>query len=79
MAFYVTPIIYTPTLFPNNFRWVLNINPMTHIINGYRDILYYQQLPNIWILVLVGLSSLFLVFIGYRIFKRLEKGFAEEI
>lgn len=79
MAFYVTPILYTPTLFPNNFRWVLNINPMTHIINGYRDILYYQQLPNMWILTLVGISSLFLVFIGYRIFNRLEKGFAEEI
>jgi len=79
MLFYGTPVLYSATLFPEQFRWILSLNPMCTIINSYRDIFYYQQLPNFAMLGIVFLFSLLLLIIGVQVFKKLEKGFAEEV
>lgn len=79
MLFYATPVLYSTTLFPEQYRWILYLNPMTTIINGYRDIFYYKQLPNMLHLGIVLLISLLLVIVGYKAFKKMEKGFAEEV
>jgi ABC-type polysaccharide/polyol phosphate export permease len=79
MLFYGTPILYSATMFPEKYRWLLKLNPMTHVIEAYRDIFYYQQWPNLQNLLIVALGSFCLLILGYRIFKKLEKGFAEEL
>lgn len=79
MLFYATPILYTANLFPSNISWLLNLNPMTTIILCYRDILFYKSMPHIKSLIVVLLCSLILFLIGIGIFKKLEKGFAEEL
>lgn len=79
MLFYATPILYSSDLFPSKFSWILKMNPMTTIIDGYRDIFYYQSMPHLKSLGLVFICSLLLLIIGYKIFKKLEKGFAEEL
>jgi len=79
MLFYGTPILYSTTLFPEKYRWILNLNPMTTIINGYRDIFYYQKMPDLTALGIVGIISALILVIGYVVFKKLEKGFAEEL
>ncbi len=79
MLFYATPIIYTSSLFPVKARFLLNLNPMTQIITGYRDILLYKQMPQLSNLFVVFILSLILIFIGHKVFKKLEKGFAEEL
>lgn len=78
MLFYATPVLYDGALFGSK-AWILNLNPMTTIINSYRDILYSGTLPNIPLLLLVGLGSVILLFIGIAVFRKLEKGFAEEV
>lgn len=79
MLFYATPILYSSSMFPTNARWILRCNPLTHIVEAYRNIFYYQTAPNMKNLIIVlGLSIIILVF-GYLIFKKLEKGFAEEV
>lgn len=79
MLFYATPVLYSSSLFPENIRWLLNLNPMAQIINGYRDILFYQQMPDLkWLGIMFLVSSVILV-LGIIIFKKLEKGFAEEL
>ncbi len=78
MLFYATPILYSSDLFGSK-AWILNLNPMTTIINSYRDILYSGTMPNLVSLLLVGLGSVLLLFIGILIFRKLEKGFAEEV
>jgi len=79
MLFYATPVLYSTTLFPEKYRWILYLNPMTTIVNGYRDIFYYKQLPNLLYLSVVLFISILLVIIGYRAFKKMEKRFAEEV
>ena len=79
MLFYATPILYPASLFPDKIRWVLYLNPLTGIIDAYRDIFMYHQMPNmISILYLIVIAIVFF-FIGLAIFRKLEKGFAEEL
>ena len=79
MLFYATPILYPATLFPENIRWILYINPLTELVEAYRDIFMYHQLPSLLpFAYLVGITA-FIFFIGLLIFRKLEKGFAEEV
>ena len=79
LLFYATPIIYSIDMFPTQYRWILKINPLATIIGSYRDILFYKQMPNLVDLGTVAIVSFVLLFIGYIIFRKLEKGFAEEV
>lgn len=78
-AFYGTPIVYKLEQLPTNLQIIMQLNPMTHLINAYRDIFYYQQMPNFKVLGLLFIIALVLTVIGYFIFKKLQKGFAEEL
>ncbi len=78
MLFYATPILYDANLF-GKYAWILNLNPMSIIINSYRDILYYQTMPNLISLSILLVGSIFFVWLGLKFFKKLAKGFAEEV
>lgn len=79
MAFYATPILYDISIFPTSLRWVLNLNPLAHMVNAYRDIFMYHTViaPSSWIYMIV--VSIVVMMIGFAVFNRLQKGFAEEI
>ncbi|MXQ72986.1 ABC transporter permease [Clostridiaceae bacterium DONG20-135] len=82
MLFYGTPILYSLAQFTNAskiFLTLINLNPLTHIMNSYRDIFLYHRTPDMLLLGCVFLASAVLLIIGYLIFVRLEKGFAEEV
>lgn len=79
LLFYATPILYTADMFPERARWLLYLNPMTHLIDAYRQIFYYHANPNIASLIYIIALSLLLLIVGYMIFNKLEKGFAEEV
>lgn len=81
MAFYATPILYEVSIFDSApfIKKIIALNPMATIINCYRDIFLYHQVPELSGLLGVGIMSIVIAFVGYRIFKKLEKGFAEEV
>lgn len=79
MAFYVTPILYSPDIFPSNLSWILKINPMAYLIYAYRDIFLYHRNPSLVGLGIVFLIAITIFIIGYAVFEKLQKGFAEEV
>ena len=79
LMFYATPIAYSSKVIPANFQWIMKLNPMAYIINGYRDIFYYQQMPDIGGLLIILGIALLLIIVGYAIFSKLQKGFAEQL
>ena len=79
LLFYGTPILYTVEMFPKNISWILKINPLGHLIDAYRSIFYYQTMPNFGSLLYLIIVSLIILIIGYSVFRKLEKGFAEEV
>jgi len=79
MVFYATPVLYSSSLFPENIRWVLYLNPMAGIIDAYRNIFIYHQMSSIGTFAYIIGVSLAVFGIGLLIFRKLEKGFAEEL
>lgn len=79
MLFYATPILYMPSIFPKNIKWVISLNPMAYIINAYRDIFYYKVSPDLLNLGIVSVISISFMVFGYLIFNKLQRGFAEEV
>ena len=76
MLFYATPILYTATDLPANFAMLLNLNP---ILTSYRDLFMYHILPGIKTIMILVVISVLVCIIGYMIFKKLERGFAEQV
>lgn len=79
LLFYATPIVYSIQTIPEQYRWILKINPMTYIIEGYRDIFYNQCMPDMKMLGIVLAIGIATCIIGYIIFNKLQKKFAEEL
>lgn len=79
MAFYATPILYQASDLPLTFQKILNLNPMTHILVAYRDAFMYHMLPGAKTMFVLAIISILICFIGYKIFKKLERKFAEQI
>ena len=79
MLFYGTPILYPAELFPEAIRWVLYLNPFTHIVSAYRDFFMYHTLPAMSSVLYMVVMAIICFVLGMFIFRKLEKGFAEEI
>ena len=79
LFFYATPIVYAVDVIPENFQWILKFNPMTYIIEGYRDIFWGQTSPDIMTLLVVLAIGIVLCITGYLVFNKLQKKFAEEL
>jgi ABC-type polysaccharide/polyol phosphate export permease len=80
MLFYATPILYSADIFNGSIiSLIIKLNPLATIITAYRDILFYQTMPNITDLIIVLFVSILILFIGQSIFNKLKKGFAEEV
>ena len=79
LLFYAAPVVYAPNVIPDNFQWILKFNPMTYIINSYRDIFYNQTMIEVKSLLTVFIISIMVCVLGYVIFCKLQKGFAEQL
>ncbi len=79
MLFYATPVLYSMNMFPTYIQKILRLNPMSTLIESYRNIFFYQKAPQFIALLLVFVFSSILLWIGILVFKKLEKGFAEEL
>jgi len=75
--FYLTPIIYSVEFFPERYRWIFKINPMSVFINAYRQVLLGGAWPS-WSSLGVGaLVTGLLLVIANVIFNKLQKSFAD--
>lgn len=77
--FYGTPIVYSMDMVPESLKSLIMLNPMSPIIQSYRDILFYKQMPNLKYLGILLIVTIILIYIGLVIFKKLQKNFAEEL
>ncbi len=82
LLFYGTPVLYSIEMFstaPPILLFLVKLNPMTHFVEAYRNVFMYHSLPNLENMTIIIIASVLLLYIGYIIFDKLEKGFAEEI
>ena len=76
---WLTPIMWEPQMIPARFQWLIKLNPMYYIVEGYRDCLlehqWFWQFPKqtayFWLL------TLGFFFLGITGFRRLRPHFAD--
>lgn len=79
VGMWMTPIMWSYEMIPEHWQWVLKINPMYYIVQGYRDSLIHKvwfwdrinQTIYFWIIVSIIFG------IGTLTFKRLKVHFAD--
>ncbi|MBR6033843.1 MAG: ABC transporter permease [Clostridia bacterium] len=79
VLFYATPIVYDAATIPGSFQIIMKLNPMAYFITAYRSIFYYHTMPDWGGILLMLALSIVLIVVGYLIFRKLQKGFAEEL
>jgi len=76
---YMTPIVYSFDMVPAGLVPIFNLNPMTPIIMAYRDVLYYKQSPELSTLLNALVFGIVILLVGTVVFRKLQRGFAEEL
>ena len=78
---FMTPIMYDVTILDGhpNLQKVFYINPMTSVIVAYRDIMYEGRPPKLMTLTTAAGMGVVFTFLGFLIFGRLKRRFAEDL
>lgn len=72
---YATPIFYPETIIPDNFVFILKLNPMYHFIHFFRIVLMEQIAPQPNEFFYCFISAILVFIIGNWIFKKTQKKF----
>lgn len=75
---FLSPIIYPSSLVPEEWRWVLSLNPLTGIVESFRASLFGRELPWIALAYSAMFTLVILAYASYT-FQRMERSFAEFI
>jgi lipopolysaccharide transport system permease protein len=76
---FLTPIMYPIEMIPESYRVYMFLNPMTAIVEGYRDLILKGSIPHWEGLAWTGLLGLLTALIGYFWFSRTKREFADVI
>lgn len=76
---FLTPVMYDVSMVPEKLIPIFRLNPMTPVIIAYRDILYYKQQPDLSTLAQATILGMVFLVVGAILFRRLQRGFAEEM
>jgi lipopolysaccharide transport system permease protein len=78
--FFGTPIIYALSQVPPQVRQILSLNPMTHLVVSYQEVLFTPGPFTRWLqLLAVGAGSVCVFIVGFFVFDRLRDTLAEEV
>ena len=75
---YVTPIIYPVTFIPARWRWLIALNPLSGIIQGFRSAIFGRPFDWSGLTISAAVTVGGLVYAAYA-FRRMEREFADII
>ena len=75
--FWFTPIFYSIDMFPKKLLFLVRINPMAHVVIGYRDCLLRMRMPDMSILAILAVISLAVFVAGGLFFRKTKREFAD--
>jgi lipopolysaccharide transport system permease protein len=77
ITFWLTPIVYAVTLVPGALRPFLWLNPMTHFVTAYQQIVVQHRTPDATAFAVMAAFACAALVIGMSLFVRYERRFAE--
>lgn len=78
LLIFLTPVFYPSTLLPKDWRFLLALNPMAAIVDGFRAAMFGTPMP--WDRVGMAFGGIAIVgAAGFLYFRRMEQTFADRV
>lgn len=74
---FLAPIFYSREALPEQYRWVLSLNPLTFVVESARGMLLWSQWPDIGSVLAYAAVSMGMAWLGWVAFQTTRKGFAD--
>ena len=76
---FMAPVFYPLSAMPEQYRWLMLLNPLTFIIEQGRKVLIFGQLPDWAGLGVYSLLAMIFAWLGFWWFQRARGGFADVV
>jgi lipopolysaccharide transport system permease protein len=75
---FVTPVIYPSSVVPERWRWVLALNPMSGLIDGFRAAFLSRSFDGLQLGLSMSMTVVFLI-VGVSYFQQLQRRLTDVI
>ncbi len=75
--FFLSPVLYSLDAIPEGIRGFTYLNPLTFYIESYHKIIFEKTLPDLWSMGWMVFFSGAFLFLGRKVFLKLNEGFAD--
>jgi lipopolysaccharide transport system permease protein len=79
LLFFLTPIIYDASVIPAQYQVLYHLNPMALMIESYHKILIHGQPPDVRSMMVLSVTAIVAITVGYMMFTRAKYRFADEL
>jgi len=76
---YATPVIYPLSIIPEKYKWIIQLNPLTPLIESFRFIFLGSDQISWWQLLYCLVFTTILFIIGLVLFNKTEKTFMDTV
>jgi ABC-type polysaccharide/polyol phosphate export permease len=76
---YMSPVIYTLDRLPQQFVWIIKLNPMYYLINLFREPIYYSRVPTLSEFLVAGAIATITLLVGWWVFTAKSDEFAYRV
>jgi lipopolysaccharide transport system permease protein len=70
LLFWLTPIVYMPTIIPPRLQTFIELNPMAHLVADFQSVILYGRPPGFVGLIAIAVASILLLVIALALFRR---------
>lgn len=73
LLMFLSPIAYTQAMVPAGLEPLVRLNPLSYLMEGYRQVLLFNHAPNLPALAIFAVLALAALLAGHRYFMRLRR------
>lgn len=77
LLLFLSPVFYSISILPDNLQLLIRFNPITVIVEACRSVVIFGEQPNYIYLSVYSVVALFVAVIGFSLFNRMRRGFAD--
>ena len=74
---WVTPVFIYESYYPEQFRWLLDYNPMAYVVHNYRDRIFSSEPPRLDEVGVIAFYAVTAFVVGGLFFRQVKRGFAD--
>jgi ABC-type polysaccharide/polyol phosphate export permease len=77
LGMFVTPIFYPADRYPADFKLLLQLNPLAHLVGVYQELVLNQRFPHPHSVILTVIVSVVCLLVGYSVFHHHREKFPD--